>query len=73
VHVATPRERCEERDTKGLYAKVRRGEMTGVSGVDAPYEEPTNPEIVVGRGDETVAQSTVRVLTYLRTLGIISA
>jgi adenylylsulfate kinase-like enzyme len=47
--------------------------MTGVSGVDAPYEEPTNPEIVVGHGDETVAQSTVRVLTYLRTLGIISA
>ena len=73
VHVATPRERCEERDTKGLYAKVRRGEMTGVSGVDAPYEEPTNPEIVVGRGDETVAVSTVRILTYLRTLGIISA
>jgi adenylyl-sulfate kinase len=73
VHVATPRERCEERDTKGLYAKVRRGEMTGVSGVDAPYEEPTNPEIVVGRGDETVAQSTVHILTYLRTLGVISA
>ena len=73
VHVATPRERCEERDTKGLYAKVKRGEMSGVSGVDAPYEEPTNPDIVIGRGDETVTESTMRVLAHLRTLGVVAA
>ena len=45
VHVATPLDECERRDTKGLYAKVRSGDMTGLSGVDSPYEAPESPEV----------------------------
>ena len=47
VHVATPLEVCEQRDRKGLYAKARAGLITGMTGIDDPYEEPTDAEIVV--------------------------
>lgn len=47
VHVATSLAECERRDTKGLYAKTRSGAMTGLSGVDAPYEAPIAPDLAV--------------------------
>jgi bifunctional enzyme CysN/CysC len=47
VWVATPVEECEARDPKGLYARARRGELTGLTGVDAPYEPPAAAELVV--------------------------
>ncbi len=47
VHVSTPLETCEARDPKGLYKKVRRGEISGFTGIDDPYEEPLNPEVVL--------------------------
>jgi adenylylsulfate kinase len=60
VHIATPVELCAERDVKGLYAKQREGKITGLTGVDDPYEEPLNPEIRIdtsGRPlDETVEE-----------------
>ncbi|NBP50509.1 MAG: adenylyl-sulfate kinase [Actinobacteria bacterium] len=58
VWVSTPLEECERRDTKGLYAKARSGELRGLSGLDAPYEAPAGPDLVLGRGesvDEAVA------------------
>ncbi|HEY6694702.1 MAG TPA: adenylyl-sulfate kinase [Solirubrobacteraceae bacterium] len=58
VHVATPLEECERRDPKGLYARARAGEITGLTGVDDPYEPPVAPDVVVGAGeglDEAVA------------------
>lgn len=54
VYVATSLDTCEQRDTKGLYAKVRAGENIGLSGVNAPYEPPTNPEFVLGAHGESV-------------------
>ena len=47
VFVDTPIEVCEQRDVKGLYARARRGQITGFTGVDDPYEEPVNPEITL--------------------------
>src|SRR3954466_756077 len=51
VHVATSLEECERRDPKGLYARARAGEITGLTGVDDPYEPPEAPELVVGAGE----------------------
>src|SRR5919205_2254491 len=51
AHVATPLEECERRDPKGLYARARAGEITGLTGVDDPYEPPAAPELVLGPGD----------------------
>lgn len=73
VHVATSLAECERRDTKGLYAKVRSGEMRGVSGVDAPYEAPVSPDLVVARDGESVTESVGRVLQLLRQLGVLGA
>ncbi|HEY5890405.1 MAG TPA: adenylyl-sulfate kinase [Acidimicrobiia bacterium] len=45
VFVDTPLEVCEERDPKGLYARARAGEIKDMTGIDAPYERPKNPEL----------------------------
>jgi adenylyl-sulfate kinase len=45
VFVNTPTEECARRDPKGLYARARRGELTGLTGVDDPYERPADPEL----------------------------
>ena len=47
IHVATSLAVCEERDTKGLYKKARSGELTSMTGIDAPYEEPLSPDLRV--------------------------
>ena len=56
VFVDTPLPVCEERDTKGMYAKARRGEIKDFTGIDDPYEPPEHPEIVL----ETVTSSAER-------------
>jgi adenylylsulfate kinase len=57
VHVATPVDVCAERDVKGLYAKQRAGELTGLTGVDDPYEPPLHPEVVVPTHQQSVDES----------------
>jgi bifunctional enzyme CysN/CysC len=68
VHVATTLAECERRDTKGLYAKVRSGAMQGVSGVDAPYEAPTAPELVLDAGATSVEDCVEQVVTLIARL-----
>ena len=69
VYVATPLETCEERDPKGLYAKARAGEMTGLTGIDDPYEEPLEPELRVGTPGQPVAESVRCVVELIAGLG----
>jgi adenylyl-sulfate kinase len=64
VWVSTTLEECERRDPKGLYAMARRGEITGFTGIDDPYEAPESPDLQVG-GDGTVATAAARVLDAL--------
>ncbi|HPA47368.1 MAG TPA: adenylyl-sulfate kinase [bacterium] len=59
----------EERDVKGLYKKARLGEVKNFTGVSDPYEEPSNPEIIVETGKETVEQSVARILRTLELMG----
>lgn len=47
VFVATPREECERRDPKGLYARARAGQLKGLTGVDAPHQAPENPDLTL--------------------------
>jgi adenylylsulfate kinase len=56
VFVSTPLAVCEARDPKGLYRRARTGELAGFTGIDAPYERPTSPAIVVDTGGRTPAQ-----------------
>jgi adenylylsulfate kinase len=57
VHVATPVEVCAERDVKGLYAKQRAGEISGLTGVDDPYEPPLRPEVVIATQEQSIEES----------------
>ncbi len=71
VHVATPVEVCAERDVKGLYAKQAAGEMTGLTGVDSPYEAPTAPDVVVPTHEQTLEQSVEQLLAELDARGLL--
>jgi sulfate adenylyltransferase len=72
VHVSTPIEVCEARDVKGLYAKARRGELIGLTGVDAPYEVPPHPDLVLPTTDATGDESASRIADLLATRGLLA-
>ncbi len=71
VFCDTPLEVCEKRDTKGLYAKARAGQIPEFTGISAPYEAPDKPELTLKTGTETLEESTRRVLELLRAKGVI--
>jgi bifunctional enzyme CysN/CysC len=68
VYVDTPIELCERRDPKGLYAKARRGEIKGFTGIDDPYEPPTAPELALTPDDGSAVEQAERVLATLDAL-----
>jgi bifunctional enzyme CysN/CysC len=70
VFVDTPLEECERRDPKGLYAKARSGEISGMTGIDDPYEAPEAPDIVVRGG--SVEDAVATIVARLEELGVIS-
>ncbi|ANY10530.1 adenylyl-sulfate kinase [Pseudonocardia sp. HH130630-07] len=65
VHVAAPLEVCTMRDVKGLYREYALGKLTGLTGVDDPYEVPESPELVLATGEETIAACARSVLDLL--------
>ncbi|MDA2891424.1 adenylyl-sulfate kinase [Mycolicibacterium sp. BiH015] len=65
VYVATPREECEKRDPKGLYARARAGELKGLTGVDAPYEPPENPDLVLDTTGADIDELVAKVIALL--------
>jgi bifunctional enzyme CysN/CysC len=67
VFVDTPIELCEQRDPKGLYAQARRGEITGFTGIDSPYEAPVAAELVLTPADGDPEAQARRVLVLLGT------
>ena len=71
VFVDTPLEVCERRDSKGVYAKARRGEITGFTGIDDPYEVPENPEISLDTVVTGPDENARRVLEYLERQGFV--
>jgi sulfate adenylyltransferase len=73
VYVDTPLEVCEARDIKGLYARARRGEIKGFTGIDDPYEAPIDPEIVVDTVDVTPQENAQKIITYLQERGFLQS
>jgi len=73
IFVNAPLELCEQRDPKGLYARARAGELTGLTGVGAPYEAPADPDLVLGTLDETVERGVERVFELLAARGLLSS
>ncbi len=71
VYIDCSVEVCEARDTKGLYKKARAGEIEDFTGISAPYEEPTSPEITINSSKLSIEESTRVVLNYLEENGYI--
>jgi bifunctional enzyme CysN/CysC len=65
IFVDAPLSVCEQRDPKGLYQKARAGKLKGFTGIDAPYESPEDPEIVVRTHEQTAGECVAQILTEL--------
>lgn len=71
VFVDTPIEVCEQRDVKGLYARARRGQITGFTGVDDPYESPLNPEVTLDTVNNSSEENARRIVAFLEEKGFL--
>jgi len=67
VYVRCPVEICEQRDPKGQYKKARQGLIKGYTGIDAPYEEPEDPELILDTSRLSIEESVRMVYEYLKT------
>jgi bifunctional enzyme CysN/CysC len=65
IYIKADLKTCEKRDPKGLYKKARAGEIKEFTGIDAPYEEPENPDLVVDTCKLTVEESIAQLLEYV--------
>ncbi len=65
VHVEASLETCEQRDTKGLYKKARKGEIKNFTGIDSPFEKPENPDITVNTAHHSAEECAAIVLKHM--------
>ena len=72
IFVDAPLETCERRDPKGLYKKARRGELKNFTGLDSPYEPPTNPELVLDALNESASELADRIIDFMQRRGMLS-
>ncbi|NKB73646.1 MAG: adenylyl-sulfate kinase [Synechococcus sp. s2_metabat2_7] len=73
IHCAADLSVCEERDTKGLYAKARAGEIKEFTGISSPYEAPEHPELNINTGNSSLDSCVDQVIHYLVEQKIIPA
>ncbi|MBM5817850.1 MAG: adenylyl-sulfate kinase, partial [Cyanobacteria bacterium K_Offshore_surface_m2_239] len=73
IHCAADLEVCEERDTKGLYAKARAGQIKEFTGISSPYEAPERPELRIDTGRLDLESCVQRVLAHLQAVGVLPA
>ncbi len=71
IYTKCPVKVCMQRDVKGMYKKALAGEIKNFTGVDDPYEEPLEPELVLNTDTETIEESVEKVLNKLEKLGYI--
>ncbi|MFX1238880.1 MAG: adenylyl-sulfate kinase [Promethearchaeota archaeon] len=71
VYVKCPVKVCEERDVKGMYAKARAGEIKYFTGIDHPFEDPDNPDIIVETNKQTIEESKAIILEALDKMGLL--
>jgi sulfate adenylyltransferase len=72
IFVDTPIQVCEQRDTKGLYARARIGQIQGFTGVDDPYEPPIDPELTLDTVNRTAEQNAQRIIEFLEQAGFLT-
>lgn len=71
VFMDTPLKVCEQRDPKGLYRQARSGEMTGLTGIDSPYEPPAEPDVRLDTSRQSIAACVEQVIDHLEQRGLL--
>ena len=71
IYVECPIKICESRDVKGLYQKARDGEIDQFTGISSPYEPPDAQELTINTSQETLKESTMKILNLLKERGIL--
>ena len=66
IYVDVSLETAEQRDPKGLYKKARRGEIKNFTGIDSPYEQPKNPDIVLDSTNKSIEQCALQIFQYMQ-------
>ena len=69
VYIKASLETCIKRDPKGLYQKAKAGEVKNMTGISSPYEEPTNPEIILDTENSTPQESLDALIQKLEDMG----
>jgi bifunctional enzyme CysN/CysC len=72
IFVDTPLEICEQRDPKGLYRKARRGELRNFTGLDSPYERPSNPELILDALNNSATDLADGVIHFMQQRGLLA-
>ena len=67
IYVNTSLEACESRDVKGLYKKARAGEIKNMTGISAPYQAPTHPDLEIITDGQTIQESVAVIMQFLNT------
>ena len=71
IYTKASLETCEKRDPKGMYKKARAGQIKDFTGINAPYEKPENPELIVDTDKETIKGSAEKIIKKLIEFGYI--
>jgi len=72
IFVDTPLEVCEQRDPKGLYRKARRGELRNFTGLDSPYERPSNPDLTLDALNNSASDLADKVIHFMQQRGLLA-
>src|SRR5690348_1031699 len=72
IFVDTPLEICEQRDPKGLYRKARRGELRNFTGLDSPYERPSNPDLTLDAFTNSASDLTDTIIHFMQQRGVLA-
>jgi len=72
IFVDTPLEVCEQRDPKGLYRKARRGELRNFTGLDSPYERPSNPDLALDSFNCSASDLSDKIIHFMQQRGLLA-
>ncbi len=72
IFVDTPLEICEQRDPKGLYRKARRGELRNFTGLDSPYERPSNPDLTLDAFTNSASDLADTIIHFMQQRGVLA-
>jgi bifunctional enzyme CysN/CysC len=72
IFVDTPLEICEQRDPKGLYRKARRGDLRNFTGLDSPYERPSNPDLTLDAFNSSASDLSDRIIHFMQQRGLLA-